>query len=168
MSLTLSMLLKFTATLVGAPNLGSNQFKIPIELQDSLATGTGLDQGDQAWADTRTLAATTSETLDLAASLTNALGQTATFARVKLVYIRLVTTTAGAKIYVGGNATNAWEGWTSVAGSKITVRGDGFIVLYAPDATAYAVTASTGDILKIENPGGASISYQIVVLGASA
>jgi hypothetical protein len=48
-----------------------------------LGTGTGANQADKLWSDTRTLAASAVEDLDLAGVLVDALGVTATFARVK-------------------------------------------------------------------------------------
>jgi len=38
----------------------------------------------------------------------------------------------------------------------------------AADATTYAVTAGTGDLLKVANSaGGTSVTYDIVIIGSS-
>ncbi len=135
---------------------------------DSLATGTGLDQSDVLWHDRRTLASAGTENLDLAGVLTNSFGATATFVKVKLVLIINRSTTAGEKFVIGGHATAAWEGWTTVAGSKITVGPNGFIALYNPSLAGMAVTATTGDLLKVENTGSNSNIYDVVIIGTSA
>jgi hypothetical protein len=145
-------------------------------ITDSLATGTGAAQADRLYRATRTLAATTGEDLDLAGSLTDAFGATLTFARVKGILIKLNTTTAGYTLQVGGSASvtgatatsNQFINWVASATDIINVRGGGFLLLWSNDATGYAVTASTGDLLKIYNPNAASITYDIILIGASA
>lgn len=168
MALTTSLTLSLTATLTAAADIGTPEHRIPVTFSDDLATGTGADQADQVWADTRTLGATTSEDLDLSGTLTNGLGQTVTFARIKGIYIRNKSTTAGAVLAVGGHATSAFVNWVANATDIINIRNGGVLFLWAPDATAYAVTASTGDILKINNTSAASMDYDIVIIGATA
>lgn len=51
----------------------------------------------------------------------------------------------------------------------MTVRPGGLLVLAAPDVAAYAVTAATGDLLHVANSaGGSAVTYDVVVIGASA
>jgi hypothetical protein len=100
--------------------------------------------------------------------LTNDLGTTISFARVKLIFISLTTTTAGYTLEIGGNASNQFATPFADATDKIVVRAGGFLCLAAPDVTAYAVTAGTGDILKINNPNGASVTYDVIIIGATA
>jgi hypothetical protein len=43
------------------------------------------------------------------------------------------------------------------------------LLLVAPDAAGYAVTATTADILRVTNGGaGTSVVYEIVILGTSS
>ncbi len=142
---------------------------------DTLATGTAIDCADRLYAATRTLSATTGEDLDLAASLSDAFGASLTFARVKMLYVALNQTTAGYTLQVGGSGsqtgatatTNQFINWVASATDIVNVRGGGAFLLYTPDVTAYAVTAATGDLLKVYNPNAGTVSYDIIVIGAS-
>lgn len=136
-----------------------------IDKGDSLTDGTGaVDTADLMWSDTRTLA-TTSESLDLAGSLTNVFGATVTFARIKAILIHNKSTTVGQTVTVGGAASNAFPLFADTT-DKYVIGPNGLFFVWEPSAAAKAVTASTGDLLKIET--SASITYDIVIIGASA
>ena len=67
---------------------------------------------------------------------------------------------------VGGAATNAFINWVGNATDIITVQPNGIFFLMNPTAGGYAVTAATGDILKIANSGaGTSVTYDIIIIG---
>lgn len=133
-----------------------------------LSSGTGAGKADLRFADTRTLAASATEDLDLAGSLVDIYGATLTFAKIKAV---IISAAAGnTNSVVVGAGTNPWLTALNSTGT-ITLRPGAFIALGAgaADATAYAVTAATGDILKIANSGaGTSVTYDIVIIGTSA
>ena len=134
----------------------------------AITSGTGANQADLIFHDQRTLAASTSEELDLAGSLTDSFGTTLTFARIKAVVVYAATANAGL-IQVGGAAANGFINWVASATDIIQVRAGGTFAIIAPDATAYAVTAGTGDLLKINNTDGAGAGvYDIYIIGASA
>jgi hypothetical protein len=134
----------------------------------SVTSGTGLDQADQMWHDQRTLALSTSEELDLAGVLTDSFGTVLTFARIEAIIVTAALAN-GALIQVGGAASNGFINWVASATDIINVRNGGTFALFAPDATAYAVTAGTGDLLKITNTDGAAEAiYDIYIIGASA
>ncbi len=152
-------------------DVGVAKLPVSVAFMDTLTTGTAVDQSDLCFTDDRTLTAGASENLDLAGGLVDAFGQTITLARVKLLYIQNTATTAGANLLVGAAASNTWTGWTSVSGSTVYVGPGGALFFYNPSATAFPVTPSTGtnnDTLKVNNPSGVSITYRIVVIGASA
>lgn len=133
-----------------------------------LASGTGADQADQLWTDTRTLTASSTEDLDLAGSLVNALGATVTFARVRALYVEAAVGNAN-NVLVGGASSNGFINWVADATDKVVVRPGGFLLLANRDATGYAVTASTGDLLRIGNGGsGTSVTYNIAIVGCTA
>ena len=144
-SLTTTLTLILQSTFKNVLDLTTTVDEFRLDLSDTLASGTGLDQGDQAWHDTRTLAAT-SETLDLAGSLTNAFGSTVTFARVKGIVIHNKATTAAYNLTVGG-ATNPF---LLLGGATHTdpIGPDGVRVYWEPCATGKAVTAATGEDRK--------------------
>jgi hypothetical protein len=133
------------------------------------------------WRDTRLITpSTATDDLDLAGGLTDAFGNTLTFSRVKLVKIenlgtkngeRDYTVVTGEKLLVGGAGAggNAWAAWANGdQDAKVTVDGGGVFLIYAPQAPGYAVTAGTGDVLRValSGSGSNSIYYDIVIFGA--
>ncbi|MCI0351567.1 MAG: hypothetical protein L0Z53_19260 [Acidobacteriales bacterium] len=136
-----------------------------VDYGDSLASGTGLDQCDLKFHDRRTLSATTEE-LDLAGSLTDAFGQTITFAKVKGILIHNRNTTAGQTLIIGGAAANAFPLFTDVT-DKYTLGPDGKFLAWEPSLAGKAVTAGTGDKLKLD-AGANTVTYDIVIFGTSA
>jgi hypothetical protein len=151
------------------PDLSSVKDTGAISLEDTLANGTAIDQADVLWHDRRTLAATTSEDLDLAASLVSALtGAAVTFAKIKCIYIKNRATTAGYILAVGGASATQFVNWVANSSDILNISPDGFLLLWNPSLAGYAVAASTGDLLKINNTGGGSLDYDIVLIGTSA
>ena len=136
-----------------------------ITTQVDYTTGAGANQANEVFSDTRTLADNTSESLDLAGSLTNPFGVTVAFARVKLIYIKNKSSTQ--VLSIGGAASNQFVNWVADSSDIIKLRPGGVLLLIAPDATGYAVTAGTGDLLKIANGNaGQSTDYDIILVGA--
>ena len=151
------------------PDLSTIKDIASLSVDDSLANGTAIDQADVLWHDRRTLAASTSEDLDLAGSLVSALtGAAVTFAKIKCIYIKNRASTAGYILAVGGASSNQFVGWVANASDIVNIGPDGVMLLWNPSLAGYAVTASTGDLLKINNTGGGSLDYDIVLIGTSA
>jgi hypothetical protein len=140
-------------------------FKIKKEL--ALTTGTGAGQADQIFTDRRTLPAGTSEDLDLAGTLINALGDVITFARVKGIIV-IADGTNPNNLVVGNAATNPFVGPFGSAVHTHSVRPGGFYAWGCTDATGYVVTATTADLLRILAGAGGNHIYDIVIVGASA
>lgn len=141
----------------------------------SLANGTAVNQADLIYVATGTIAASGTLNLDLAGTLTDMFGNTITMARVKVIYVNLTTDTSATSLKVGGHATAGLANWITSAGTfgtdqpAVVVRNGGVLFLSAPDATAYAVTATTADILKLTNLDGANTAtYKLAIVGASA
>lgn len=133
----------------------------------TLADGTGIGAADRIFSDTRTVAASANDDIDLAGVLTDAFGAALTFVKVKGVYVRSATANTQA-FTVGAAAANGLT--TLFAATAVTLRpGGALLVTSGPtDTTAHAVTAGTGDLLRIANGAGASITYDIVIIGTSA
>ena len=168
MTLASSISLKATADLASPLDLVTSVAPLSFSETIALATGTGADQADLIFSDTRTIAASSDEDLDLAGGLTDALGSTLTMVRVKAI---IVTADSGNtnNVEVGGASANQFINWVGDASDKIVVMPGGMFCLVAPDATAYAVTAATGDLLNIANSGaGTGVTYSIIIIGASA
>jgi len=132
-------------------------------------SGTGDNQFDRIWTDERTLSAT-SESLDLAGSLTSQLdGTTVTFVEVGGIWLYNTATSAASVLIAGGAASNqAYVGLFGAAADKIKIGALGQLFWFAPlDGGGLTVTAGTGDLLKID-AGAATITYRIALLGRSA
>lgn len=129
------------------------------------ADGGGVDQASKLFHDERTLAASATESLDLAGGLTDAFGTALTFAGIKGLIIRAAAGNTN-DVLVGGAASNAFINWVGDATDVIAIKPGGLLVLLAPTAAGYAVTTSTGDLLKVANSGGTTgVTYEIIILG---
>jgi hypothetical protein len=134
----------------------------------TLLSGTAANQADLVFGDTRTLAASATEDLDLAGVLSAPFGGTVTFARVKMI---LVTADPGNtnNVIVGGASATQFIGPLGAATHTIAVQPGGMYMAVAPGTTAWPVTAATADLLKVANSSsGTPVSYTIVIVGASA
>lgn len=170
MGLDTKLSLKVVSTLTSALDLASGRVALDYSKLVALGSGTAAGQADKIFHDTRTLAASGTENLDLAASLVDAFGGTITFARVKGL---IVAAAAGNTndVLVGGAGSNAWATWVGDATDVIKLRPGAVFAQFAgaADATAYAVTAATGDLLKVANSSsGSGVTYDIVIIGSSA
>lgn len=135
--------------------------------QQILTTGTGANQADRIYYTQPTIAASGTTTIDLAGSVTDIFGATITFARVKGMFIAASSANTN-NVVVGNSATNGFITWVGGATHTVTVRPGGFLALLAPDATAYAVTAGTGDLLMFTNSGaGTSVTFDAIFIGSS-
>ena len=168
MGLRSTLALAASAELSSAQDLTTARAQISFNRSVLLATGTAAGKADRLFSDRRTLAASATEDLDLSGSLLDALGGAATFARVKGLFISAASTNTNNVIV--GAGTNPWITALNSTGT-VTLRPGASIGLFSgdTDATAYAVTAGTGDVLKIANSGsGTSVTYEVVIIGSSA
>ena len=141
--------------------------------QASLANGTAAGQADLVYHGQRTLAASATEDLDLAGVLSDAFGATLTFVRIKGLIVAANGTSGTPNtnnVIVGAASGSPWAALLSATGTVTLRPGAVFaVVAGATDATGYAVTATSADLLKVANSaGGTSVTYDIVVVGASA
>ncbi|MEP3857289.1 MAG: hypothetical protein ABJM39_09630 [Porticoccus sp.] len=162
-SASISLSVAVSQSVAGDVNTAKNSIAVNSLLQ--LLNGTGADQANQAFSDERTLAASTSESLDLAGSLTDAFGASITFTKIKAMLV-IADEGNGDNIEVGGAASNGFASFLGDASDVVLVPPGGLFLLTAPDADGFAVTASTGDLLKINNAdSGAAGTYTIVLIG---
>jgi hypothetical protein len=151
MALSATIKAGISASHTNVLDLGTATFPLNLLHSLSLADGTGAGLADRIFSDTRTLSASATEDLDLSGSLTNAFG-TVTFARIKAVLVVAST-----------------DNTNNVNGDGLSVRPGGIFMWACSDATGVAVTAGTGDLLTLTNSAGStSVTYSIIVIGASA
>lgn len=169
MALTSRLSVAVNAEQTSALDLTTASAPVAWARQVALATGTGAGQADLIFSDTRTLAASDTEDLTLTADLTGAFGATLTFVKVKALAIAAAAGNTN-NVVVGAATSNAWATLLNSTGT-VTLRPGAFFVAVAgiADATGWAVTASTGDLLKVANSAGSTgVTYDIVVIGTSA
>ena len=162
-----SLQIAISGVLTNALDLSTPDDSLSKSFRDSLATGVGLDMADRMWHDTRTLVGT-SEEIDLAGVLTDGLGEVLTFAKVKGIMIFNKATSAAFNLTVGGSLIGVcFINWVSDFSDKIVIGPGGCFVLWNPSLAGYAVTAGTGDKLKIDS-GANQVEYDIIIIGTSA
>ena len=165
---TTSVAVGVTSSHIKSLDLGDATFPIALTQAITLLNGTGAGQADMVFTDTRTLSASATEDLDLAASLVDAYGATMTFARIKVI---IVTAASGNtnNVNVTRPASNGVPLFLA-AGDGLAVRPGGVAVpLACSDATGVPVTAGTGDLLTFTNSAGStSVTYTVIIIGASA
>jgi len=167
---TSSVVLSVTGSQSSAIDFTTGQAPIARTYQLLYGTGTGAGLADRVWHDQRTIAASGTDDLDLAGVLVDVFGATVTFARIRAMVVAAASGNTN-NVIVGNATTNGFITWVGAAAHTVTVRPGGFLCLAngLTDATGYAVTAGTGDILRIANSGaGTSVTYDIILFGASA
>jgi hypothetical protein len=134
-----------------------------------LSTGTAAGQADKLYYAKRTIAPSANDDLDLAGVLLDAFGTAITFVRVKGLVVSAVAANTN-NVIVGAAASAQWVTLLNATGT-ITLRPGSTFAAFAgvADATGWAVTATTGDLLRVTNgAAGTSVDYEIVIVGASA
>jgi hypothetical protein len=140
-----------------------------LEYAAALADGTGTDQCDKIWHDTRTLAAGASDDLDLNALPQTLFGSALTInlAKVKFLLVVNTSTVAGDDLTVGGAAVQEWTAWVGTAGDKVRVPADSAL-LVSNRRTGWSVANGSSDTLRLTNAGSGSVTYKIALAGTSA
>lgn len=149
-----SIVIDDTRTNVGLP---ASSTRLGISRQPSItfSDGVGAAMFDKLYAASRTLSGS-SEDLDLSGVLADLYGGTITAARVKCLYVKNLSTTNN--IVIGGDGTNPWATLLNSTGT-LTLPPLAWVVVATPDATGWAITAGTGDILQVAGTSGQS--YEI-------
>lgn len=164
-SLTARIRLEINADLVNSLDIGSVKYPLAYGAHYVLSDGTGADQAKEAFTDTRTLAASATENLDLAGVLADVFGNLLTFTKIKALIVKADATNVN-DVLVGGHATAAISTLFGDATDKVRVKPGGTVAFIAPDANGYAVTATTADMLTVANSGaGTSVTYTIIIIG---
>ncbi len=155
--------LKIDALLLRSLDLSTAEDPLLVSILASLSNGTASGNASQLWHDTRTLSASATEDLDLAAALTNAFGVTLTFAKVKCVLVRAAVGNTN-DVQVTRSAANGVPLFMA-AGDGIALAPGEWFVYFSP-TVGKTVTAGTGDLLTITNSAGSTgVTYDVVIIG---
>jgi hypothetical protein len=151
-------------THIGTNDLGAPKLPVNVAKVLSLTAGTAAtNQANLLFADTRTLAASGTEDLDLAGVLTSAFGATITAAEIVAIYVEALAANTN-NVNMIRPASNGFIGPFLAASDGVAVR-PGEAQLFVSQS-GWAVTAGTGDLLTITNSGsGTPVTYSIVIVG---
>lgn len=123
----------------------------------SWADGTGANQAKALYHANRSIAASSSENLDLNASLTDAFGASVTCTAVKALVIHADSGNTN-NVLVGGGSTDITTIFSDTS-DRLIVRPGGTFILTGPDATGHVITAGSADVLTIANSSSGSVVY---------
>ena len=166
MPLATTLTIALRALQVAPIDLSASVNDLSVSLPISLADGAGINAANLVYQDAVTLAAAGETLLDLTA-LTDALGGAVAFARLKLIYLRNKSATAGDNLQLGGTVAAGLSTLYVGTNAGQLIGPGGIALLVNPSAAGWAVTATTADILRIGNPGANPITYDIVLIGAA-
>lgn len=135
-------------------------------LQSGVAVGTA----DKLYQATRTITASSNDDLDLnGTTVIDSFGTAFAVVKIKGLIISAAAANTN-NVILGGGASNPITSLMTGTTPALIIRpGCTFALITGQaDATAYAVTAATADILRLTNSGaGTSVTYDIVVVGTS-
>lgn len=166
-TLTVKVRAAIEAIVEGSGDLATPRATIPFAADITMLSGTTNGKSDLVWADTRTIAASGTENIDLAGSLTTPVGSAAVFVEVTAILVRANSANTNA-VTITPASSNGFTGPFADASDLVSVLPGGAVLFVAPGA-GWGVTASTGDLLTIANSSsGTGVTYDIIVVGRSA
>jgi hypothetical protein len=132
-----------------------------------LANGTGANSADLCFHDQRTLSASGTEDLDLAGSLAGPFGASQVFVELRAIMIKAASGNTN-NVNLTRPASNGVPLFLA-ASDGIAIQPGGVFLWSCPADGKVTVTASTGDLLTLTNSAGStSVTYDVVIIGASA
>lgn len=136
-----------------------------LEYQKALTDGRGADSADVVYVTSFNLAAGANLDIDLNGGANEtAFGDALAFAKLRGIMLLNDDTTDGDVLRLGGIGATGLVNWISANTAYVTV-GPGMFLIHRTDATGYAVTAGTADILRITNPGSNAIAGRLAIWG---
>ena len=149
-----------------AADAGTLQLIVSDSFVENLSTGTGATQvslqANLVYKDTRTIALSSDESLDLAGGLTDPVsGTLMTFTTIKEIIIKAAA--ANTNDVIVGNGLTPFIGPFGAAGASVIHLSPGEVFAMAG---AWTVTAASGDLLKFANSGaGSGVDYTLTLVG---
>lgn len=158
-----SISLGIRAKQTGAADLGTPQILVDIQKAMEFTPGTAaVGQSNVLFSDTRTLAASGTESLDVAGVLADALGATIAAAEIVAIYVAAAAGNTN-DVQVTRPAANGVPLFLAAGDGIALGPGDFSVRTYR---NGVPVTAATGDLITVTNgAAGTPVSYDIVILG---
>jgi len=164
MALTTSVTMNIQASQTSSLDLVTKRADLLKTIALALDTGTGLNQADVMFSDTRSTAATDSLDMNGGGLLDN-LGNAWAPARIKGIIVAASSANTGNVLFRRPAANGV--PFMTAAGDEIPVHPGGVAMVWAPSAAGYVVTAGTGDLIECAASAG-TVTYDIYIIGASA
>lgn len=169
MTLRGTVSVKFDLTETGTGDLLTPTAHLPKVYEFGFSDGAGLNQANLIFSDTRTLAPSAAEDLDLAGVLVGALGGVQTYARVKGIWFRAHPSPTNTNSVVITRPAANGVPWLLAAGDGMSLPPGAANLFINPTAAGVVVTPGTGDLINVANSAGVtSVTYDVVVFGASS
>lgn len=163
-AVSLQVVLKLIGSMTNALDLSTPTDAISKDYTKIFADGTGANQANMWWHDQRTLAASATENLDLAGSLTSVFGTTITMTSLKGLFVYAAAGNTN-DVQVTRPAVNGVP-WLLAAGDGIALKPGAWVAWFDPGANGPLVTAGTGDLITVTNSAaGTSVTYDVFLLG---
>jgi hypothetical protein len=169
MAFQLTSLVSINSELTNPIDLSTPSSLLNFARQMNFSQGAAAGQADMIWHDRRTIAASSTDSLDLTGSLVGPFGGTAlTFARIKMLAVAPLAANTNNINLQRPSASTGVPLFLAAAGG-IVLKPGGLFLWYDPTAAGVVVTPSTGDIIEVVNAAaGTSVDYDIVIVGASS
>lgn len=165
MAVRLDILVEIKGRQTGTGDLATPEMPIDIVNLMQLMSGTADNQADAFFSDKRTLAASATENIDLAGTLTDVFGAVVTIAEVVAIYVKAAIGNTNSVVL--GAASSTFVGPFGGTNPSISLA-PGAAVLLANPKTGWAVAAGSTDLLKVTNSAGTTgVDYDIAIIGRS-
>jgi hypothetical protein len=127
-----------------------------VNITFALANGDDDGEADAYWKDVRTVAASTTDTIDLSELPLSLFGgsEPLDMATVRMIYVRNLSTTIELTYAIAG-------------GSDAGIPPGGSFMWFAPEATADVWLAGS-QLIEIANDGASAANYEIILIGVKA
>lgn len=144
-------------------DFNTGDFSLAKKFLTSFANGTGLNQANKIFTDTRAVTTGATDALDLSGGgLLDAFGVVLVYTALKGLIIRSAAANT-TNLTVLGNA--AAVPILGTVATTMVLKPGGVFVWLDTSAAGTTVTAATGDIIQIVNAAGATANYDVVLLG---
>lgn len=142
---------------------------VPMVLRSIFnVSGALADQCNKLYMARLTFVTSTPQTLDLNALTDAVTGAAISFGLVRVLAIRVNSTTDGQKLLAGNSGTNEWNAIISNGGTiavyASSLVNDGFVIFQIPGTTG-AVVDGTHKTLKLD-PGANAFTADVLIAGA--
>lgn len=166
MTIALTSRASLKGLLTSTRDAGAANVAIDEAWSKSIANGTGADQANAAYIEAFAISSGANSDVDLSGSLADPNNNTTVFTAIKELLIENDSTSVG-NLVIGGAAANAWSGCFADATDKVVLKPGQCFKWTDYSAAGSAVTAGTGDLLRLAASAG-DVTGRIAVVGETA